>query len=104
MTVLILADERDPQADYMVGTLSERGVALCRIDTAWFPAQLSVTATLRGGGSGVVDSPPPRTRSILKPSPRFGFAARRRTSSPRNGHQRNGGIRPTRRNSVSAGC
>lgn len=49
MTVLILADERDPQADYMVGTLSERGVALCRIDTAWFPAQLSVTATLRGG-------------------------------------------------------
>lgn len=49
MTVLILADERDPQADYMVGQLTARGVSLCRVDTGWFPSQLSVTATLRGG-------------------------------------------------------
>lgn len=50
MSVLVLADERDPSADAMVLELQERGVEVHRLDTAWFPAQLSLSARLRGGG------------------------------------------------------
>lgn len=49
MTVLILADEFDVSADQMVLALGERSVPVCRIDTAWFPEQLSVDAELREG-------------------------------------------------------
>lgn len=49
MSVLVLADERDPSADAMVLELQERGVEVNRLDTAWFPAQLSLSARLRGG-------------------------------------------------------
>ncbi|MGH3924347.1 MAG: MvdC/MvdD family ATP grasp protein [Pseudonocardiaceae bacterium] len=49
MSVLVLADERDPSADAMVLELEERGVEVHRLDTAWFPAQLSLSARLRGG-------------------------------------------------------
>jgi len=49
MSVLILADEHDPSADRMVLALNERGAEVNRIDTGWFPAQLNVSARLRGG-------------------------------------------------------
>ncbi|WP_236789644.1 ATP-grasp ribosomal peptide maturase [Amycolatopsis sp. GM8] len=48
MSVLILADERDTSADRMVVALEERGAEVHRIDTGWFPAQLSISAQLRG--------------------------------------------------------
>ncbi|MGH3621330.1 MAG: MvdC/MvdD family ATP grasp protein, partial [Sciscionella sp.] len=44
-----MADERDPSADAMVLELEERGVEAHRLDTAWFPAQLSLSARLRAG-------------------------------------------------------
>lgn len=49
MSVLILADERDASADAMVRALHERGTVVHRVDTAWFPGQLSVSAELTGG-------------------------------------------------------
>ncbi|TCP43404.1 ATP-grasp ribosomal peptide maturase [Tamaricihabitans halophyticus] len=49
MSVLILADERDPSADAMVCALRERDAVVHRVDTAWFPGQLSVSAELTGG-------------------------------------------------------
>jgi ATP-grasp ribosomal peptide maturase len=49
MTVLILASDHDMTADRMVLALGERSVEVCRINTAWFPAQLSVSAELHGG-------------------------------------------------------
>ncbi|SDQ19857.1 ATP-grasp ribosomal peptide maturase [Actinopolyspora saharensis] len=49
MTVLILARDLDPTADEMVATLNERGTAVARVNTGWFPAQFSVSAGLRGG-------------------------------------------------------
>lgn len=49
MSVLILTDEWDPSADEMVLALQDRGVEVHRLNTAWFPAQLSLTARLRGG-------------------------------------------------------
>jgi len=48
MTVLILADDLDPTADGMVRELVDRGAAVCRVNTGWFPAQLSISAELRG--------------------------------------------------------
>jgi ATP-grasp ribosomal peptide maturase len=48
VSVLILARDLDASADTMVTALSERGVSVHRINTAWFPTQLSVTAELRG--------------------------------------------------------
>ncbi|MGH3537385.1 MAG: ATP-grasp ribosomal peptide maturase [Pseudonocardiaceae bacterium] len=47
MTVLILAAEFDVTADQMVLALRERDVPVCRIDTSWFPSQLSFKAELR---------------------------------------------------------
>lgn len=49
MTVLILAAEFDVTADQMVLALQERDVPVCRIDTMWFPTQLSLEAELRDG-------------------------------------------------------
>lgn len=58
MTVLLLASDLDPSADAMVDVLRERGTAMCRVNTAWFPAQLSVTAGLCGGRwSGALRTP-----------------------------------------------
>lgn len=48
MSVLILADEIDATADGVVGALYERNVAVHRVNTAWFPTQLNVSAELRG--------------------------------------------------------
>jgi ATP-grasp ribosomal peptide maturase len=48
MSVLILAEERDPSADTMVLALQDRGAEVHRLNTAWFPAQLSMSAQLRG--------------------------------------------------------
>lgn len=48
MTVLILADDLDPSADAMVRELTAREVPVCRVNTEWFPARLSLTAELRG--------------------------------------------------------
>lgn len=49
MSVLILADERDASADAMVRALRDRDAIVHRVDTAWFPGQLSVSAELTGG-------------------------------------------------------
>ena len=49
MTVLILADDLDATADAMVRELASREVRVCRVNTGWFPALLSITAELRGG-------------------------------------------------------
>ena len=58
MSVLILADERDPSADAMVRALTERDTVVHRVDTAWFPGQLSISAELAGGGwSGQLRTP-----------------------------------------------
>lgn len=52
MSVLILADERDASADAMVRALHDRDAVAHRVDTAWFPGQLSVLAELAGGRWG----------------------------------------------------
>ncbi|WP_190812667.1 ATP-grasp ribosomal peptide maturase [Saccharopolyspora pogona] len=58
MTVLILARDLDPSADAMVTALRDRGTPMCRVNTAWFPAQLSVSAGLRRGRwSGYLRTP-----------------------------------------------
>lgn len=49
MSVLILAEERDVSADRMVLALQARGAEVHRLNTAWFPTQLSMSARLRGG-------------------------------------------------------
>jgi ATP-grasp ribosomal peptide maturase len=49
MTVLILAGERDLSADAMVRELGNRDVPVFRVDTAWFPQQLSIEAEFRAG-------------------------------------------------------
>lgn len=46
MTVLILARDLDPTADRMVTVLSERGVEVFRVNTAWFPTQLQMSVEL----------------------------------------------------------
>lgn len=49
MTVLVLARELDPTADQVVQKLTARQVPLLRLDTAWFPQQLTLDAELRNG-------------------------------------------------------
>ncbi|MGQ0837730.1 ATP-grasp ribosomal peptide maturase [Actinokineospora sp.] len=49
MSVLILAEDIDATADNMVRALADRDVIVHRVNTAWFPTQLSVSAELRGG-------------------------------------------------------
>lgn len=58
MSVLVLADDYDPSADAMVRALHDRGAAVDRVNTAWFPGQLSVSAELAGGRwSGCLRTP-----------------------------------------------
>ncbi|WP_134664053.1 ATP-grasp ribosomal peptide maturase [Amycolatopsis sp. CFH S0078] len=58
MSVLILAEDIDATADNMVRALRERDAVVHRVNTAWFPAQLSVSAGLRGGRwSGRLNTP-----------------------------------------------
>jgi len=49
MSILILAEERDPSADTMVLALQDRGAKVHRLNTAWFPTQLGISARLSGG-------------------------------------------------------
>lgn len=49
MSVLILAAEQDPTADAVVHALAEHDTVVHRLDTAWFPAALSIDAELVGG-------------------------------------------------------
>lgn len=49
MTVLILTSERDLSADAMVRELRGRDVCVVRLDTAWFPAQVTIDAAFRHG-------------------------------------------------------
>ncbi|AXB41321.1 MULTISPECIES: ATP-grasp ribosomal peptide maturase [Amycolatopsis] len=49
MSVLILTGEHDPSADLMVSALEKREAIVHRVDTSWFPGQLSVTAELASG-------------------------------------------------------
>jgi len=48
MSILILAEDIDASADTVLGALLERGAVVHRVNTAWFPAQLSISAELRG--------------------------------------------------------
>jgi hypothetical protein len=50
VTVLILAAEVDPCADRMVRALAERGTKVRRLDTAWFPQHVQLTAQLAQQG------------------------------------------------------
>lgn len=49
MTVLVLASEQDPSADVMVKRLRDLTVPVLRLDTAWFPRDVSIDASLKGG-------------------------------------------------------
>lgn len=49
MTVLIFAQDFDRSADQVVLKLHEQNVPVLRIDTSWFPQQLTVDAELDGG-------------------------------------------------------
>ncbi|SHN44580.1 ATP-grasp ribosomal peptide maturase [Cryptosporangium aurantiacum] len=50
-TVLILTERLDPTADLVVTALTERGVAVHRVDTADFPTRLTLTAEFGGARS-----------------------------------------------------
>lgn len=50
MTVLVLAEERDPTADAVVDALNQRDTPVFRCDTAWFPTALSLDAELTEAG------------------------------------------------------
>ncbi|WP_035858695.1 ATP-grasp ribosomal peptide maturase [Cryptosporangium arvum] len=49
-TVLILTERLDPTSDLVVTALADRGVTVFRVDTADFPALLTVTAEFDGAG------------------------------------------------------
>lgn len=49
MSILILAEDIDATADAMIPALQERNAVVHRMNTAWFPVQLSVSATLHEG-------------------------------------------------------
>ncbi|MQA62956.1 MAG: ATP-grasp ribosomal peptide maturase [Actinophytocola sp.] len=58
MSVLVLADDYDPSADAMVRALHDRDAVVHRVNTAWFPGRLSVSAELAGGRwSGCLRTP-----------------------------------------------
>ncbi|MDI2032010.1 ATP-grasp ribosomal peptide maturase [Saccharopolyspora sp. TS4A08] len=61
MSILLLAAEDDPSADAMVRTLTGRQAAVHRIDTAWFPRQLTLAAELTRGRWGGTLATPHRT-------------------------------------------
>ena len=48
MSVLVLADDIDATADAVVRALTTRHVVVHRLNTAWFPTRLTVSAGLRG--------------------------------------------------------
>lgn len=49
MTVLVLAAETDRTADGVVTGLTEQGVPVMRVDTSWFPQEMSLDAEFRDG-------------------------------------------------------
>jgi hypothetical protein len=49
MTVLVLASEWDRTADGVVSGLTERGVAVMRVDLSWFPQRLTLDAEFCDG-------------------------------------------------------
>lgn len=51
MTVLILAEQDDRPVDLVVTELAEHGIPVFRADTAWFPEELTVDATVDHEGS-----------------------------------------------------
>lgn len=58
MTVLILARDFDMTADQVVRYLGERDIDVCRVNMAWFPSQLSLSARLDGGRwDGLLQTP-----------------------------------------------
>lgn len=55
MTVLVLAAETDRTADSVITGLTERNVPVMRVDTSWFPQNMSLDAEFRDGRcSGVL--------------------------------------------------
>jgi ATP-grasp ribosomal peptide maturase len=58
MTVLILTEDIDATADTVVRALADRGVGVARVNTAWFPTQMRVSAQLcRGRWTGSITTP-----------------------------------------------
>jgi ATP-grasp ribosomal peptide maturase len=58
MSVLILADDIDATTDAVVRALSARDVEVHRVNTAWFPARLRISARLqRGRWAGTMTTP-----------------------------------------------
>ncbi|WP_338677705.1 ATP-grasp ribosomal peptide maturase [Streptomyces sp. SCSIO 30461] len=53
--VLVLTNRLDPTADLVVTHLNTRGVPVFRCDTADFPTEVTMTATLTDGWGGVLD-------------------------------------------------
>ena len=49
MTVLVFASEGDHTADGVVSGLTERGVAVMRVDLSWFPRRLTLDAEFCDG-------------------------------------------------------
>jgi ATP-grasp ribosomal peptide maturase len=49
VSVLILAEDVDATADQVLRALLDREVAVDRVNTAWFPAELRLSARLRAG-------------------------------------------------------
>jgi len=63
VSILILAETLDPCADLMVRALVERAVVVHRMDTSWFPWQVSLDARLCDGRwGGTLRSPHGVTR------------------------------------------
>jgi ATP-grasp ribosomal peptide maturase len=59
VTVLILAGDIDPTADAMVTALTARNSEVFRLNTAWFPTQVRLTARTCGSGrwAGTLTTP-----------------------------------------------
>ncbi|WP_439674993.1 ATP-grasp ribosomal peptide maturase [Embleya sp. MST-111070] len=55
-SVLVLTNRLDPTADLVVDHLNHRGVPVFRCDTAEFPTQLTLSATLASGWVGSLDN------------------------------------------------
>ncbi len=50
--ILVLSQPFDATAALVIDELKRRGVPVVRMDVAWFPAQVTLAATLDGGGWG----------------------------------------------------
>ncbi|MEU9172200.1 ATP-grasp ribosomal peptide maturase [Streptomyces sp. NPDC048420] len=55
-SVLVLTNQFDATADSVVARLYDRGVPVFRCDTAEFPQELTMSATLEGGWGGNLDN------------------------------------------------